>query len=47
MIDIHSHVIFDVDDGPKSLEESIKMLYRAVDEGITEIIFTSHAFHPK
>lgn len=47
MIDLHSHIIFDVDDGPKSLEESIKMLYRAVDEGITEIIFTSHAFHPK
>lgn len=47
MIDIHSHIIFDVDDGPKSIEESIKMLYSAVDEGITEIVFTSHAFHPQ
>lgn len=47
MIDIHSHVIFDVDDGPKSLEESIQMLHSAVAEGITEIIFTSHAFHPQ
>ncbi|MGG0657180.1 tyrosine-protein phosphatase [Rummeliibacillus pycnus] len=46
MIDIHSHIIFDVDDGPKSLEDSIKMLIQATTEGITEIIFTSHAFHP-
>jgi len=46
MIDIHSHIIFDVDDGSKSLEDSIKMLIQATTEGITEIIFTSHAFHP-
>ncbi|WP_102693505.1 tyrosine-protein phosphatase [Rummeliibacillus pycnus] len=46
MIDIHSHIIFDIDDGPKSLEDSIKMLINATTEGITEIIFTSHAFHP-
>lgn len=47
MIDIHSHIVFDVDDGAKNIEESIKMLYGAVEEGITEIIFTSHAFHPQ
>ncbi|WP_397536617.1 tyrosine-protein phosphatase [Rummeliibacillus pycnus] len=46
MIDIHSHIIFDVDDGPKSLEDSIKLLINATTEGITEIIFTSHVFHP-
>lgn len=44
---MHSHIIFDVDDGPKSIEESIKMFDRAVVEGITEVICTSHAFHPQ
>ncbi|MGX9136496.1 tyrosine-protein phosphatase [Rummeliibacillus sp. JY-2-4R] len=47
MVDIHSHIIFDVDDGPKSYEESIKMLKAASTEGITEIISTSHAYHPQ
>ena len=23
MIDVHSHIVFDVDDGPKTLEESL------------------------
>ncbi|HGQ1520595.1 TPA: CpsB/CapC family capsule biosynthesis tyrosine phosphatase, partial [Streptococcus pneumoniae] len=26
MIDIHSHIVFDVDDGPKSREESKALL---------------------
>ncbi|HEO6958773.1 TPA: tyrosine protein phosphatase, partial [Streptococcus agalactiae] len=25
MIDIHSHIVFDVDDGPKTLEESLSL----------------------
>ena len=28
MIDIHSHIVFDVDDGPKSIEESKSFLER-------------------
>ncbi len=47
MVDIHSHIIFDVDDGPKSFEESIEMLKAASAEGITKIISTSHAYHPQ
>ena len=46
MIDMHTHILFNVDDGPKTEEESIKMLRQAVKEGITEIISTSHALHP-
>lgn len=47
MIDIHSHILFGVDDGPKNLYETLEMLQQAVDEGITEIISTSHSFHPQ
>ena len=42
IIDIHSHIIFGVDDGPNTLEESINMLKIAIDQGITDIIGTSH-----
>lgn len=42
MIDIHSHVIFGVDDGPESMEESLKMLYEAEEIGIKTIIATPH-----
>lgn len=47
MIDIHSHILFNVDDGPKTMEESMNMLKTAASEGITDIISTSHAFHPQ
>lgn len=46
MIDIHSHILFDVDDGPKTKEESIAMLEAAATEGITDIISTPHSNHP-
>ena len=47
MIDIHSHILFGVDDGPKTIDETILMLEQAVKEGITEIISTSHSCHPQ
>lgn len=46
MIDIHSHILFGVDDGPKNKDESIAMLEAAAKEGITDIISTSHSHHP-
>ena len=42
MIDIHSHLLFDIDDGPKSLESSVNMLEAAAKDGITSIILTPH-----
>ena len=30
MIDVHSHIVFDVDDGPKTLEESLDSLAKAM-----------------
>lgn len=47
MIDMHTHILHGVDDGPKTEEESLQMLKQAVKEGITEIISTSHALTPQ
>jgi len=47
MIDMHTHILHGVDDGPKTEEESLQMLKQAVNEGITEIISTSHALKPQ
>lgn len=42
MIDIHCHILPGVDDGPKTLEESLNMARVAVQEGIETIIATPH-----
>lgn len=42
MIDIHCHILPNVDDGSESLEESIEMAKIAESEGITKIVNTSH-----
>ena len=42
MIDIHSHILNDIDDGSKSLEMSINMLKKAEQSGTTSIIATPH-----
>ena len=42
MIDIHSHIIFDVDDGPKTFEDSKKLLEESYRQGVRTIISTSH-----
>ena len=42
MIDIHCHILPNVDDGSESLEESIEMAKIAESEGITRIVNTSH-----
>lgn len=42
MIDLHSHIIYDVDDGAKTIEDSIEMILEAESAGITDIIATPH-----
>jgi len=45
IIDMHSHVLSGVDDGPETIEGSLGLLELAVKEGITDIIATSHGYH--
>ena len=42
MIDIHNHILFDIDDGAESLEDSVQMCRDAFDNGITQIVLTPH-----
>lgn len=42
MIDIHTHIIYDVDDGSDTIEESVAILKSACKNGVTDIILTPH-----
>lgn len=42
MIDIHNHILPGIDDGCRSLEESLELARLAVKEGIHDIIATPH-----
>ena len=42
MIDIHNHILFGVDDGCKTIEDSIQMIEKAISVGVTEMILTPH-----
>jgi len=42
MIDIHSHIVFDVDDGSDSIEESIRIIRKAQERGIKGMFATPH-----
>lgn len=43
MIDIHSHILPEVDDGPKSWDVSVEMCRIAAADGITHIVATPHS----
>lgn len=42
MIDFHSHILPAIDDGSKSIEDSIQILREAREAGFSKIISTSH-----
>jgi len=45
MIDIHSHILPQIDDGAKSLEEALEMARLAVEDGIQQMVCTPHMFN--
>lgn len=46
VIDFHSHILPGVDDGSRSVEESIALLQKQAQQGITHVIATPH-FYPQ
>lgn len=42
MIDIHSHLLFGIDDGSRSIEESVDIIRNMEKENFTDIILTPH-----
>ena len=47
MIDLHNHIIPNLDDGSKSLDMSLSMLKHASDQGITDVVNTVHYQSPR
>src|ERR1041385_82087 len=43
MVDIHSHIVYGVDDGAQTIEDSLAMLEIAADAGTTDIVATPHS----
>ena len=43
MIDIHSHVLFGLDDGARTIEDSLAMVRMAAEHGTTDLVATPHA----
>lgn len=44
MIDIHSHVLFGIDDGAKNMEESLAMLRESKKQGVNTVFATPHFY---
>ena len=44
MVDIHSHILPQIDDGSQSLEQSIVMLERSIASGVDAIVATPHLY---
>lgn len=42
MRDLHCHLLYGVDDGSKSIEQTKELLRQAYESGITDIMFTPH-----
>jgi len=43
VIDIHSHVLYGLDDGAKSIDDSLAMVRMAAEHGTTDLVATPHA----
>lgn len=42
MVDIHTHILHGIDDGPDSMKESVQMAQMAYDDGIRHVVATPH-----
>ena len=46
IIDFHSHILPGIDDGSRSVEESIALLQKEAEQGISHVVATPH-FYPQ
>ncbi|SFG65453.1 CpsB/CapC family capsule biosynthesis tyrosine phosphatase [Oribacterium sp. WCC10] len=44
MFDIHSHIIYHIDDGARDIEESVELIRSDTRQGVTDIIATPHYY---
>lgn len=42
MFDMHTHILHGVDDGCQTIEESLKMIRKAIEVGVTDLMVTPH-----
>ena len=42
MIDLHTHTLFGIDDGAKTIDESLEMLIAQINEGVSEVVLAPH-----
>ena len=42
VIDLHSHLLPAVDDGSRSVEQSVKVLFEMAQQGVTDVCLTPH-----
>lgn len=47
MIDVHAHILPGIDDGSRSMEESVEMLHMLAEQGFTAVIATPHSSRRK
>ncbi|MEB7847913.1 tyrosine-protein phosphatase [Staphylococcus equorum] len=47
MIDLHNHLLIDVDDGPQTNQDAIELVKQAKEEGVSEIVVTPHHLHTR
>ncbi|MBQ2675828.1 MAG: hypothetical protein IJF54_00305 [Clostridia bacterium] len=44
IVDFHSHILFDIDDGPTTIEKSLKILDSEKQQNVSDILLTSHFY---
>ena len=45
MIDLHSHILYGLDDGPETMDESIQMCWISYRDGVRTIVATPHTLN--
>ena len=44
MVDLHTHILFGVDDGPRELATSLRMLKAQAEQGVDAVVLTPHFY---